>query len=57
MGLSPLETGDPIAVVTSKDQLTESVQKAAGPPVVHQLILEPDQGSPMTVLVDPGSHS
>lgn len=57
MGSSPLETGDPIAMVTSKDQLTESVQKAAGPPVVHQRILEPDQGSPVTVLVDPDSQS
>lgn len=39
------------------DQLTESVQKVAGPQAMHQRILEPDQGSLITVLVDPDSHS
>lgn len=57
MGLIPLEAGDPIATVTSMDQLTESVQKVAGPQAMHQRILEPDQGSLITVLVDPDSHS
>lgn len=40
-------------IVTSMDQLTES----ADPQVMHQCILEPDQGSLITVLVDPDSHS
>lgn len=39
------------------DQLTASAQKTASPQVIHQCILEPDQGSLMTMTVDPDSHS
>ncbi|KFP73809.1 hypothetical protein N311_05319, partial [Apaloderma vittatum] len=51
-GLNPLERGDPLAIVGTMDQLLESVQKAACMQMMHDRQLNPNQESPMLLLVD-----
>ncbi|XP_071436803.1 uncharacterized protein [Pithys albifrons albifrons] len=52
-GLSPLERGDPLAIVGNVNQIVESVQKAACLQMMHDRELTPRRESPMMLPVNP----
>ncbi|TRZ05787.1 hypothetical protein HGM15179_021319, partial [Zosterops borbonicus] len=52
-GISPLERGDPLAIVSTPDQLLESVHKAACLQMIHEKRLIPGFESPMQLPVKP----
>ncbi|XP_068035175.1 uncharacterized protein [Anomalospiza imberbis] len=52
-GTSPLERGDPIAIISTPDQLFESVHKAACLQMIHEKKLIPGFESPMQLPVKP----
>ncbi|XP_077646875.1 uncharacterized protein LOC144248757 [Lonchura striata] len=52
-GTNPLERGDPIAIISTPDQLLESVHKAACLQMIHEKKLIPGFESPMQLPVKP----
>ncbi|XP_077646680.1 uncharacterized protein LOC144248392 [Lonchura striata] len=52
-GTNPLERGDPIAIISTPDQLLESVHKAACLKMIHEKKLIPGFESPMQLPVKP----
>ncbi|KGL93484.1 hypothetical protein N301_02881, partial [Charadrius vociferus] len=52
-GLNPLERGDPLAIISTADQLLESVHKAACLQMIQERILTPGCEPPMMPLVNP----
>ncbi|XP_077645570.1 uncharacterized protein LOC144247806 [Lonchura striata] len=52
-GTNPLERGDPIAIISTLDQLLESVHKAACLQMIHEKKLIPGFESPMQLPVKP----